>query len=129
MLTTRSIQFSKFARYLTAIVIFGFATECAFAADHWAAIAFSFKTRQRGYAYGKTSRAAAERLAIANTKAADAKVVAVSRNAWAALVQSNHGNGAGTGVSLSKQAAIDQAFKNCPDSGGKKLTIIIHSGN
>ena len=115
---------------LVAVLLFVgacFPSVCV-AGDYYAAIAFSFKTTHYGYSYGKTSRADAERLAIANTKARDAKIVVVARNAWCALVQSKRGNGAGTGVSVNKSEAIAAAYRNCPDVGGKKLTTVIFAG-
>lgn len=114
---------------LVALVLATLAGPCAYAADKWAAIAFSLSTTQFGYAYGQSTQIAAERLAFRKAKARDARIVVNARNAWCALAQSKRGNGWGAGYSVNRAEAVAAAYRNCPDAGGKKLTVVVHANS
>jgi len=100
----------------------------ATAADLYAAIAYSPSTTKYGYAYGKSSRAAAENTARAYARASDARVVIWCKNAWCALARSNRGNAWGAAWGSSKAAASNAALRNCPSGSGKYIAATVFSG-
>jgi len=97
--------------------------------DTYAAIAFSPKTGKYGYAWNYSTRAAAEKAALSECKADDAKVVTWVQFGWAVLVIAEdnaygydevHGDGANS------KDAYDSALKELrKNSDAKVKTIII----
>ena len=102
--------------------------------DRYGAIAYSPKTGMYGYGWNHGSRAAAEKAALSECKADDAKVVTWVQFGWAALVIADdkaygydevHGDGA------SSKDAYDNALKNLRENSKAKVktVIIICSGD
>jgi hypothetical protein len=117
-----------FLKLALTFVALSICSSSCLALDYYAAIAYSPRTTQYGYCYGKTSRNAAQATAIANSGAYDARVVVTSRNAWCALARSSQGNGWGSGWATTKSGAMSYALRNCPNYGGKRIAVIIFSG-
>jgi hypothetical protein len=96
--------------------------------DCFAAIAYSPSTRKWGYSYDWSTRGAAERQAIAQCKAADARVVAWSQNAYCALALGKEGSwGASYGATAAeaRARALTRCRKHTPDC---KVVLCVFSG-
>jgi Domain of unknown function (DUF4189) len=98
-------------------------------ADRYGAIAYSVSTGKYGYAYNWGSRGAAERFALSQCEAADAKIVNWVQFGWAVLViaddnaygtDTNFGNGATSGPAY--DGALAELRKH---SDAKVKTILI----
>ena len=97
---------------LIGIFFLGFSP--AFAADNFAAIAFSQTTGAHGYAYDYSSRGEAERRALNGCAkhGSGCKVPIWVRNGCAALAVGT-GNGYGTGWAANSNAAQRAALNSC----------------
>jgi hypothetical protein len=102
----------------------------------YAAVAYSPSTGKFGYAWNWRSRGKAEAVALANCKAADAKVVGWVKAGWLVLAVSDD-NSYGVGYSFGRGAAntdaMHQALADCAKhnkSGNPpKIKVCLCSGN
>jgi uncharacterized protein DUF4189 len=81
--------------------------------DSYFAIAFSTSTGRYGVAVAKASKSEAETEAIDHCKAADAKVVAVTKNGCLALALGKNKSVYGVGVADSEKEAQEMALEAC----------------
>ena len=98
---------------------------------YYAAIAFSQSTGRYGYSSGFSAEVNARRQALKNCKAADAKVVLVVGNGYAALALGDETSAYGFGHSKTQQG-VDVARRFALDSCAKrttscKIVVSIHS--
>jgi hypothetical protein len=92
------------------------------AGDRYAAIAYSAATGKYGYSYGWSSRASAERDALARCKAADARVLTWTRNSYCALAKGKNGAyAAAWGLTLNQAKA--KALRECGKYGSDARVV------
>ena len=92
--------------------------------DTYAAIAYSPSTGKRGYAYNYGSRWGAEKAALANCKADDAKIVAWVNNGFCALAIGSDKDAYGTGYSYGDGANNQYAMRRARAEGEKRTTNV-----
>ena len=80
--------------------------------DRFAAVAFSSATKRYGYSYNCRSTERAKELALSNCGAADARVVAWSKNGYIAIARGYRG-ATGWGWAGDAQTARRNALNNC----------------
>lgn len=110
------------------------AEDVQISSDTYAAIAFSPKTGKYGFAWNHSSRYSAERAALANCKADDAKVVTWVNFGWAVLVIGED-NAYGYDVTFGEGATSGDAYKSALKEFRKhsqskvKTVLIVCSGD
>jgi serine/threonine-protein kinase len=96
--------------------------------DKYAAIAYSPSTGKYGYSYNYTSQAGAQRRALAQLNANDAKLVAWSRNSYCALAKgkdNSYGAAYGTTASQARSRALSECQKHSKECS---IVVCVYSG-
>lgn len=82
-------------------------------AESWSVIAYSPSTAQYGFAFGKPSQAEANRVAIINCRAPDARVVVSSKNNWWCALARGENRAWGAAYGPTAEIAESRALAIC----------------